>query len=67
MGFHPKSKRMMLLATQPGVTVEQVMENTGFELLLPEDIDINPPPTAEELRILRDADRSRAPVYLARV
>jgi len=26
MGFHPETKRMMLLKLQPGVTVEQVME-----------------------------------------
>lgn len=54
MGFHPDSKRMMLIATQPGVTVEQVLQNTGFELLVAEDININPPPTTEELRILRE-------------
>ena len=34
MGYHPHSKRMLLLATQPGVSVGQVVENTGFELLL---------------------------------
>jgi glutaconate CoA-transferase subunit B len=60
MGFHPESKRMLLLATQPGITVNQVMENTGFELLLNEEIAINPQPTAEELRILRqEVDRER--------
>jgi glutaconate CoA-transferase, subunit B len=51
---------MLLLATQPGVSVEQVLENTGFELLLAEQVEANPPPTAEELRILRDeVDRDR--------
>ena len=60
LGYHPESKRMMLLATQPGVTVEQVIENTGFELLLADDIDENPPPSAEELRILREeVDKDR--------
>lgn len=54
MGYHPESKRMMLLATQPGVTVEQVVENTGFELLMADEIDSSPPPTEEELRLLRD-------------
>jgi glutaconate CoA-transferase subunit B len=34
--------------------VNQVIENTGFELLLGENIRENPPPTEEELRILRD-------------
>ena len=60
MGYHPESKRMLLLATQPGVSVEQVLDNTGFDLLLAERIEENPPPTAEELRILRqEVDRDR--------
>jgi glutaconate CoA-transferase subunit B len=60
MGYHPQSKRMLLLATQPGVSVAQVLENTGFELLLAEAIEENPPPSPEELRILRDeVDRDK--------
>ena len=54
MGYHPESKRMMLLATQPGVTIEQVLENTGFELLLADEIESSPAPTDEELCLLRD-------------
>jgi glutaconate CoA-transferase subunit B len=54
MGYHPESKRMMLLATQPGVTVEQVIENTGFELLMADEIESSPPPTEEELHLLRE-------------
>jgi len=60
LGYHPESKRMMLLATQPGVTIEEVIENTGFELLIAECVDENPPPTVEELRILREeVDKER--------
>jgi glutaconate CoA-transferase subunit B len=60
MGYHPQSKRMLLLATQPGVSVAQVLDNTGFELLLAEAIEENPPPSPEELRILRDeVDRDK--------
>jgi glutaconate CoA-transferase subunit B len=60
LGFHPESKRMMLLATQPGVKVEDVIENTGFELLMADEIEANPPPTDEELRILREeVDKDR--------
>jgi len=54
LGYHPESKRMMLLATQPGVSVEQVLENTGFELQLADEIESSPPPSEQELRILRD-------------
>ena len=60
LGYHPQSCRMQLLATQPGVTVEQVLDNTGFTLLLADKVDENPPPTAEELRILREeVDKNR--------
>jgi glutaconate CoA-transferase subunit B len=60
MGYHPDNLRMMLLATQPGITVEEVLKNTGFDLLLAEEVDENPPPTEEELRILREeVDRDR--------
>jgi glutaconate CoA-transferase subunit B len=51
---------MILLATQPGVTVEEVIENTGFKMLIAEHVEHNPPPTAEELRILREeVDKDR--------
>jgi len=60
LGYDEDTKRMKLLETQPGVSVEEVMENTGFELLLPERIEQSQPPTEEELRILRDeVDRDR--------
>lgn len=60
LGFHPQTKEMMLLATQPGISVDRVIAETGFELLLAETIENNPPPTAEELRILREeVDKER--------
>ena len=60
MGYHGETKRMKLLATQPGVTVEQVVENTGFELLIDDQVQENQPPSAEELRILRqEVDKDR--------
>ena len=60
MGFHPESKRMILLATQPGVAIDMVRENTGFEMLIADEVEASPAPSAEELRILRDeVDRDR--------
>jgi glutaconate CoA-transferase subunit B len=60
LGYHPESKRMMLLATQPGITIDQVVENTGFELVIPSKVDENSSPSQEELKILRDeVDRDR--------
>jgi glutaconate CoA-transferase subunit B len=46
--------RMRLVATHPGVTVEEVIANTGFELIIPEQVAENDPPSIEELRLLRD-------------
>ena len=54
IGFDPATCRMRLDALHPGVRVEHVVENTGFELLMADEIRQNPPPTAEELRLLRE-------------
>jgi glutaconate CoA-transferase, subunit B len=60
MGFDDETKRMVLLKTQPGITVDQVIAETGFELIIPEHVDTSEPPMPEELRILREeVDRDR--------
>jgi len=53
MGYDDTTKRMKLLSLNPGISVENVIENTGFELLMADEITANEPPTPEELRILR--------------
>jgi hypothetical protein len=45
---------MRLKATHPGVTVEEVIASTGFELVIPQAVGQNEPPSAEELRLLRE-------------
>jgi glutaconate CoA-transferase, subunit B len=60
MDFEPESCRMRVLALNPGVTIEQVVENTGFKLIIPETVGANEAPTEEELRILReDVDKEK--------
>jgi glutaconate CoA-transferase subunit B len=54
LGFDPATCRMRLDALHPGTSVEEVVENTGFELLMADEIRQNAPPTAEELRVLRE-------------
>jgi glutaconate CoA-transferase subunit B len=54
MGYSPESKRMMLLSTQPGVAVDKVIQNTGFDLLIADEVSENPPPSENELRVLRE-------------
>ncbi|MBM4372319.1 MAG: 3-oxoacid CoA-transferase, partial [Deltaproteobacteria bacterium] len=53
LGYDDGTKRMKLLATNPGVTVQQVVENTGFELILPDRVGANEPPSERELHLLR--------------
>jgi glutaconate CoA-transferase subunit B len=53
MDFEPGSHRMRLRALQSGVTVSDVETQTGFELILADDLDALPPPSGEELAILR--------------
>ncbi len=45
--------RMRLVSTHPGVSVEQVVESTGFELVV-EDPPETRQPTAEEIRLIRE-------------
>jgi glutaconate CoA-transferase, subunit B len=54
LGYHEQSKRMEVLSLHPGVTLEQVRQNTGFALGAQEGLLQTPPPSETELRILRD-------------
>lgn len=54
LGYDDDTCRMRIESLHPGVTVEHVQENCGFELLKAESMEITPPPSAEELRILRE-------------
>jgi len=55
-GFDDKSKRMKLISTHPGVTIEQVKENSGFDIIIPENVTVTKPPMKNELKILKDID-----------
>ncbi len=52
LGFDDVTKRMKLLAVHPGVSVDDVKSNTGFELLVSSEVSVTSPPTAEEIRLL---------------
>lgn len=53
MGFDEKTKRMTLLSVHPGVIVDQLKANTGFELIMSNKVNVTEPPTKKELEILR--------------
>lgn len=44
---------MMVESVHPGVEVAKVIEETGFELIIPSYVKKTPPPTESELKILR--------------
>ena len=46
--------RMRLVSHHPGVTVDKIRKKTGFPLEVAPDVHETPPPTAEELRLLRE-------------
>jgi glutaconate CoA-transferase subunit B len=54
MDYDRATCRMRLIATHPGVTVDEVIANTGFELLIADHVGVNAPPSDEELRLLRE-------------
>jgi glutaconate CoA-transferase, subunit B len=69
LGFDPASGRLRLDALQPGASIETVMQSTGFELLISDDVGELAPPTQqelEELRRLQDGD-PQAPANLQEV
>ena len=55
-GFDEQSRRMKLLATHPGVTVDEIQANSGFELIIPDDVGTTEPPPPDARRIMREID-----------
>ncbi|WP_113700869.1 CoA-transferase subunit beta [Nonomuraea lactucae] len=54
LDFDTPDRRMRLRSLHPGVSVAEVVERTGFELVIPEDVPETRRPTGPELRVLRD-------------
>jgi glutaconate CoA-transferase subunit B len=53
-GFDEASGEMTLLTMHPGVTMDDVRSNTGWDPKVSPDIGETPRPTEEELRIIRE-------------
>jgi glutaconate CoA-transferase subunit B len=54
--FDPDTCEMMLSSTHPGVSVEQVSQNTGWPIKVAADLAMTPPPTSNELAMIRQFD-----------
>jgi glutaconate CoA-transferase subunit B len=53
LDFDEDTLRMRLRYLQPGVSVEDVIAATGFELMIADDVEVLEPVTLEELQLLR--------------
>ncbi|MBA54969.1 MAG: ketoacid CoA transferase [Pseudomonadales bacterium] len=56
MDWNGPNHMLQLLSLHPGVSVEQVLENTGFEIHVPGDVAITPAPTAQQMEIIGQLD-----------
>jgi glutaconate CoA-transferase subunit B len=55
-GFDEVTKQIRLLATHPGVTVQQIRENSEMDILIPDHIQTTEAPTEEQRRLLHEID-----------
>ena len=51
--FDDETKRMRLMSVHPGVTVDQVLENTGFKPVVPASVPTTPAPSEDQIALLR--------------
>jgi glutaconate CoA-transferase subunit B len=56
MDFHEETRIMRLKSLHPGVTLEQVIENTGFQLVIPDILPTTQEPTETELAYIDKVD-----------
>lgn len=52
--FEPDTGRMRLLTIHPEMPLRRLRAKTGFDLVIPKDIQETEPPSPEELRLLRE-------------
>jgi acyl CoA:acetate/3-ketoacid CoA transferase beta subunit len=54
LDFESPDHRMRLRSLHPGVTVDEVIAATGFELVIPNNLPESRLPTDDELSLIRD-------------
>ena len=53
MDFDAAKKRFTLKSRHPGISVEEIRDNTGFDFEIPDAVPETPPPDAERLQLIR--------------
>ena len=56
LDFQTPDHAMRLRSVHPGVTVADVLAETGFELVVPDDVAVSRVPSAAELDLIRRLD-----------
>jgi glutaconate CoA-transferase subunit B len=64
---HPETKEFVVQMLHPGVTRDQVRENTGWEIRFSEIVEETPPPNRMELEALRELNERTAAAHGAMV
>ena len=59
LAFDGVTKRMKVETLHPGVTAEQVRDNTGFDIWIDPEAKTTEPPSASELAVLNELDPDR--------
>jgi len=53
-GFDPESKRMRIESIHPESNLDDVLSNMNFKPIVPDILSITEPPTAEQVRLIRE-------------
>jgi acyl CoA:acetate/3-ketoacid CoA transferase beta subunit len=53
MDFESETKRARLKSVHPWSSVDEVVKNTGFELVIPDGVPVTDEPPDEEVEIIR--------------
>jgi acyl CoA:acetate/3-ketoacid CoA transferase beta subunit len=54
LDFETPDRRMHVRSLHPGVTIDEVVAATGFELVVDDHVDFSRPPDDEELQLIRE-------------
>jgi len=54
MRFDPETREAYLVTYHPGNSIDEIVDNTGWDLKIADDVGETEPPSAEELRVIRE-------------
>ena len=56
MDFSGPDHQIRLVSLHPGISAEQVQENTGYPVFIPDEVPVTPAPTVEQLALIAAID-----------